>query len=107
MMQTRKDNYETDLQEVVDQLSTESELRDPEFWKEYFYWSWRCLLFVLFIVVVTNFDYREGIVNSFDHISLTKWAVLIIVPLLIGPAFVVGWSYVWMRGRDLLSRSRR
>ena len=107
MIQPRKDKRETNLQEVAEGLSTQSELRDPEFWKEYFYWSWRCLLCVLFIVVTTNFDYREGLVDSLDHISPAKWAVLVIVPLLIGPAFVVGWSYLWTWGRDLLSRARR
>ncbi len=107
MMQPRKDKHETDFQEVVEHLSTQSELRDPNFWKECFYWSWRCLLFVLFIVVAANFDYREGIVDSFDHISPAKWAVLVIVPLLIGPALVVGWSCLWMWGRDLLSRARK
>lgn len=106
-MEPRKDKYETNLQEVVDHLSEQSELRDLDFWKEYFYWSWRCLLFVLFIVVATNFDYREGIVGSFDHISPTKWAVLIVIPLLIGPAFFAGWSYLWVWGRGLLARVRR
>ena len=106
-MQPRKEEYETDLREVAEQLSKKSELLDPDFWREYFYWSWRCLLFVLFIVVATNFDYREGIVESFDHISPMKWAVLILATLLIGPAFVAGWSYLWVWGRGLISRSRQ
>lgn len=106
-MEPRKDKYETDLGAVAEQLSKKSELRDADFWKEYFYWSWRCLLFVLFMVVATNFDYREGIVGSFDHISPMKWIVLITVSLLLGPAFVAVWSYLWAWGRGLISRDRQ
>ena len=74
MIEPRKDKYETGTYEkVAERFSLRSELRDPGFWKEYFYWSWRCLLFVLFIVIATNFDYREGIVRSFEHISATAW----------------------------------
>ena len=106
-MLPRKDKYESDLRDVAEQLSKKSEIRDPDFWKEYFYWSWRCLLFVLFIVVATNFDFRAGIIESFDHISPMKWVVLIVVTLLLGPAFVVGWSYLWVWARGLISRSRQ
>ena len=67
LMQTRKEKYESDVREVADRLSKKSEFGDLDFWKEYFYWSWRCLLFVLFFTVATNFDPREGIAGSFDH----------------------------------------
>jgi len=107
MIEPRKDKFETDYDEVAESVSMKSELRDPSFWKEYFYWSWLCLLFVLFIVVATNFDYREGIVGSFEHISATKWAVLVIAPLLFGPLVFVGWSYLWAWGQDLLERKRQ
>ena len=106
-MEYRKDDHESDLREVVEELSKESELDDPGFWREYFYWSWRCLLFVLFIVVATNIDFREGMLDWFDHISPTKWVILVVVPLLIGPVLVLGWSYMWTWGRDVVDRSRR
>ena len=41
-----------------------------------------------------RFDYRERIVDSIDYISPTKWAVLIVMPPLIDPSFVAGWSYL-------------
>ena len=107
MIEPRKDKYETDYRELAKSFSIKSELRDPGFWKEYLYWSWRCLLFVLFIAIPTNYDHREGIVGSFDHIGPTTWAVIIVVTLAFGPAFVAGWSYLWMRGQDLFERLRR
>ena len=106
MIEPRKDKYETDYEDVANRISLKSELRDPGFWKEYFYWSWRCLLFVLFIIVATNFDPGEGIVGSFEHISATKWTVLVIATLLFGPLFFIGWSYLWKWGQDLLERKR-
>ena len=106
-MQTRKDDHESDFRDVAEHLSKQPENFDRGFWKEYFYWAWRCLLFVLFIVVATNFNFREGIVGSFEHISATKWAVLIVAPLLLGPAVFIGWSYLWMWGQDLVERVRR
>ncbi len=106
MIEPRKDKYETDYEELADRSSIRLELRDPGFWKEYFFWSWRFLLFVLFIVVATSFDYREGIVGSFEHISATKWAALVIATVLFGPLVFIGWSYLWKWGQDRLERKR-
>jgi hypothetical protein len=106
MIEPRKDKYETDYEKVAERFSLRSELRDPGFWKEYFYWSWRCLLFVLFIVIATNYDYREGIVRSFEHISAIAWAALVIATLSFGPLFFICWSYLWKWGQALLERKR-
>lgn len=103
-LEQQTDDKQDSLREVAENLSKQPEKLDRDFWKEYFYWSWRCLLFVLFIVVATNFSFREGIVDSFDHISATKWTVLVIAPLLFGPLVFIGWSYLWMWGQDLLGR---
>ena len=95
-MQTRKDDRQGSFREVAEEISRQPEKLDRDLLKEYFYWSWRCVMFVLFIVVVTNLNFREGIVASFEHISATKWAVLIVGPLLFGPLIFIGWSYLWM-----------
>lgn len=105
-MEQQTDDNQDSFRDVAVHLSKQPEKPDRDFWKEYFYWSWRCLLFVLFIVVATNFSFHEGIVGSFEHISATKWAVLIVAPLLFGPLVFIGWSYIWMWGQDLLERNR-
>ena len=105
-MKSEEQNKQDTLRDVAEHLSKQPEKYDLDFWKEYVYWSWRCLLFVLAIIILTNFDAREGIVGSFAHVSATKWAGMIFVPLLFGPLFFIGWSYLWMWGQDLLERIR-
>jgi hypothetical protein len=106
-MKARKDNPESDFKGIANRLSKQSVVRDPDFWKEYFYWSWRCLLFVLFIVVATNLNWNDGIAGSFDHISPKKWASLIIASVLLGPAIFIGWSFLWKWGQDLVERAKK
>lgn len=101
-MERQTDDNQDRLREAAEHLSRQPEELDRDFWKEYLYWSWRCLLFVLFIVFTVNFDFREGIVDSFEHISAAKWAVVIAAPLLFGPLVFIGWSYLWKWGQDLL-----
>ena len=94
------------LESIAEFLSDQPEKVDRDFLKEYFYWSWRCLLFVLFIVFLTSVDFSKPPTQWFDNISATMWAVLILVPLLVGPLIFTGWSYVWMWGQDLIVKIR-
>ncbi len=96
-----------DLASIAEHLSKQPEKLDKGFRQEYFYWSWRCLLFVLFIVFATNIDFNQSPIQWFDHISKTMWMVLILTPILIGPLIFTGWSYVWMWGQDFLERFRK
>jgi hypothetical protein len=95
------------LESVAEFLSEQPEKVDRDFLKEYFYWSWRCLLFVLFMVFLTSMDFNKPPTQWFDNISATMWAVLILVPLLVGPLIFTGWSYVWMWGQDLVEKIYR
>ncbi len=96
-----------DFDSVAEYLSDQPEKLDKGFWKEYIYWSWRCLTFVLFMVFVTSMDFNESPIRWFDDISVTMWAVLILTPLLVGPLVFTGWSYVWMWGQDFFERIRQ
>jgi len=95
------------LESVAEFLSEQPEKVDRDFLKEYFYWSRRCLLFVLFMVFLTSMDFNKPPTQWFDNISATMWAVLILVPLLVGPLIFTGWSYVWMWGQDLIEKIHR
>ena len=88
----------------TDKLPTE-EKRDFDFWKEYFYWAWRSVLFVLFIVIATNLDFRGDQILSFDHVSRIEWAVVLLLGLL-SPAIFVGWSLFWAWWQHLFGRLR-
>lgn len=95
------------LESVAKFLSEQPEKVDRDFLKEYFYWSWRCLLFVLFTVFLTSMDFNKSPTQWFDNISATMWAVFILVPLLVGPLIFMGWSYAWMWGQDLIEKIYR
>ncbi len=95
------------LERAAKFLSEQPEKVDRDFLKEYFYWSWRCLLFVLFMVFLTSMDFNKPPTQWFDNVSATAWAVLILVPLLVGPLIFTGWSYVWMWGQDLIEKNYR
>ncbi len=103
---TNKSAPSEDLESIAEYLSKQPEKLDRSFWQEYFYWSWRCLVFVLTMVALTSVDFNESPLHWFDDISGAMWAVLILTPLLIGPVIFTGWSYVWMWGQDVLERFR-
>ena len=96
-----------DLESIAEVLSEQPEKLDRDFWREYLYWSWRCLLFVLATVLLASISSGEPPIQYLGRISGTKWAVLVFAPLLIGPLAFVGWSYIWMWGQDLVERLRR
>ena len=96
-----------DLQSIAEHLAEQPEKLDRDFLSEYLYWSWRCLLFVLAMVLLASISSGDPPIQYLDRISGIKWAVLIFTPLLIGPLVFVGWSYLWMWGQDLLERFRR
>ena len=95
------------LESVAEFLSEQPEKVDRDYLKEYFYWSWRCLLFVLLMVFLTSMDFNKPPTQWFDNISVTMWGVFILVPLLVGPLIFTGWSYVWMWGQDLIEKINR
>lgn len=94
-MQTRRDDSQTGFREVAEEISKQPEKLDRDILKEYFYWSWRCVFFVLLITVAGNLNFHEGVAASFEHISATKWAVLIGGAFVFGPLIIIAWSYLW------------
>ncbi len=86
---------DTHFRDTVDSLASQPETLDRDFWREYLYWSWRCLAFVLFVGFLVQFDLEKGLVGSFSHISTLTWVALILVPLLFGPLVVVVWAKIW------------
>ncbi len=94
------------LREVATELSRQSiwqDMREPGFWKEYFYLSWRLLL-VTFAILAATLRLGEG---SIDNVSNAEWAMFVLVPLLLGPFILIAWSHVWMWGWDLIERLSR
>jgi hypothetical protein len=102
-----KEQPSESFQSIAEHLSEQPEPLDRSFLSEYFYWSWRCLLFVLFLVVCISLASGDPPIQYLGRISGRMWAVLILAPLMIGPLVFVGWSYLWMWGQDALERLRK
>ncbi len=96
-----------DLESIAEYLAEQPEKIHRNFLGEYLYWSWRCLLFVLAMVLLSSISSGDPPLQYLDRLSGTTWTVLILTPLAIGPLLFVGWSYIWMWGQDLLGRLRR
>lgn len=88
-MQPRKDDYEGDLRQVAEMLSKQPEWRDRGFWREYFYWSVRCVPCYVFLVFASSYNSRDGVLGSVDHLSPTHWMIGIAVAFFLGPAIVI------------------
>ena len=96
-----------DLESIAEHLAGQPEKLDRGLLGEYAYWSWRCLLWTLGLVLLLSIASGDPPVQYLMKISAPKWAIFILTPLLIGPLVFIGWSYIWMWGQDLLERLRQ
>ncbi len=104
-LKTDKPPASEDLRSIAEHLSKQPEQLDFDFRKEYFYWAWRSILFVLFITVATNLDFHRDRILSLDHISNFEWGLLMFIGLL-GPAIFAGWSLIRAWAQDRIERLR-
>ena len=105
-VQPRKEEYESDLRQVVESLSKQPEWRDRGFWKEYFYWSLRCVPFYVFLVFASNYNSLDGLLGSVDHLSLTQWMIGIGIAFFFFPALGLGIAVAYWKIHEFGDRFR-
>ena len=105
-MQPRKDKYESDLREVAESLSKQPEWKERGFWKDYLYWSLRCVPVFVVLTFAANYNTREGLLGSVDHLSMTQWLIGIAVAFFLGPALVIALTTAYWKLHEFGDRYR-